>query len=109
MPLGKESIERSSEAIVIDFLDRDLPEQVGAALLGPFRDVDQRGRSIQPRCNQKTENFSMAELSPRIGGKVLIDNCRDVHPFQQRKITASVPKLHASESSWLPYHVSPMV
>ena len=84
MTLREESSQRSSQAIVVELLDRDVPEDIRSTVGGPGADVLQRHGVIEPRRNEQTQHAAMIELGLRIGGKVLIDNLRDLHPFQQR-------------------------
>src|SRR5262245_21940987 len=44
MTLRKQGVERPAQAMVVEFLRRNAPQELGAAFLGPACDIDERQR-----------------------------------------------------------------
>ena len=62
--LVEEGVEGASEAVVVEFVGRDVPEDIGAGFFGPGGDVDEGRGTGQPSGQQKTEDSTMGELEP---------------------------------------------
>ena len=84
MALVEERIERSSQSIIVDLLDRHVPDDVGRGVSRPLADVGQRTRRTDSRSEEKTEHGAMIELSLRISRQMLINHLSDFHLFDQR-------------------------
>ena len=91
MPLRKERIQRPPEPIVIKLAGGNAPQQIGPTGFGPFADIGQRDRRIQPRRRQRTEHTPMIKLSLRIGGQMPVDDFGKInflnHRFNHRERT----------------------
>jgi hypothetical protein len=72
--LAEESVEAAAEAVVVEFLGGDVPEDVGPGLRSPSGDVDQGRRPRQPGRQQQAEDLAVGELLLGIGGQVLLDD-----------------------------------
>lgn len=84
MPLAEEGIQRLAQPVVVELLGRNVPQDVSPAFGGPTRNIHQRHRTIQPRCDQQAQHGAMLVLRTRVGRQMSIDNARHIHPFKQR-------------------------
>ncbi len=84
MPLVVELIEGPSEAVIVELVWRDVPEQIGTTVLGPVGDVDQ-GQGLTEACgHEEAEDGPAGEFSLGIRGEVPVNDVSDPHLLQQR-------------------------
>ena len=68
MALLEKSIQGTAQAIIVELVGGEVPEDVGARLVGSGREIDQGGRLAQARCQQQTKNLAVGEFELGIGG-----------------------------------------
>ena len=68
MALGEKGVQRSTQAIIVETVRRDIPEAVGAGAFGPGRDVDEGGGFTESGGEQEAENAPVGEGQLRIRG-----------------------------------------
>jgi hypothetical protein len=64
---AKESVEGTTEAIIVELFRRDVPQHFGATLLGPGRDVDQGQGLTETGCQEQAEDLAVGILELRVG------------------------------------------
>jgi hypothetical protein len=74
-----EVIQGPAEAIVVEFVGRDVPEEIGTGALGPVSDIDE-GDGLGQACgDEQAEDSAAGELSLRIGRKMAINYSVEIH------------------------------
>jgi hypothetical protein len=68
MALGKEGVEGSSEAVVVEEVSGDVPEVVGSGARGPVGDVDEGGGLAESRREEEAEDTAVREGELRVWG-----------------------------------------
>ena len=85
MALFEERIQRTSQPIVIDFIERHTPQDVSAGIPCPLVDSAQCRRTRKPRCHEQAQRGPKVEVGLGICRHVLVDDRYDLHLFYQRK------------------------
>jgi hypothetical protein len=78
MTLFEKGVEGTTQAIVVEFIGGEVPEDVGSGLVGPGRDIDQGGGLAQPRRHQQTENLAVGEIELGIWGQMAVDDAGNI-------------------------------
>ena len=73
MPLSERRPGRC-QAIIVELLRRNVPENICPAIRGPTGDATQSHGAVEPRCGQQTQHGAVRVLSLRIGGQVPVDD-----------------------------------
>ena len=81
---SKKASRAQTQAIVVEFIGGEVPEDVGAGLLGPGRDIDQSGGLTQSRRHQQAEDLAVGEFELGIWGQMAVDDVGDVKLVEQR-------------------------
>src|SRR6266550_480358 len=84
MALLEKGIQGTAQTIIVELVGGEVPEDVGAGLVGPGREIDQGGRLAQARGQQQTENLTVGEFELGIGGQMAVDDAGDVELVKQR-------------------------
>lgn len=82
--LVEEGVKGSSEAVIVEGVGRDVPEEVGSGIGGPGRDVDEGGGLAETGGEQETEDLAVGEGPLWVRGKVSVDDGGDVELLQER-------------------------
>jgi len=81
---GEEGVEGTAEAVVVETLGGDVPEEVGGGGLGPGGDVDQGGRLAEACREEEAEDAAVGELQLRVGWQVAVDDVGDAEALEER-------------------------
>ena len=81
--LAEEGIEGPAQAVVVEALGREVPEEVGPAVGGPSGDIDQGGGLAEAGGEQEAEDAAVGESQLRVGGQVVVDDGSDVQSLQE--------------------------
>ena len=82
--LGEEGVECPAQAVIVEAVGGDVPEEVSPGALGPGGDVDEGGGLAQPGGEQEAEDASVGESQLRIGWQVAVDEGGNVEPLEER-------------------------
>ena len=85
MTFLEESIEGTSEPIVVEFFWRDVPQDVRARVLGPLAHVAEGDGRVQPRGHQQAQDGAVVVLGLRISRTMLVNDLDHVHTLDERK------------------------
>src|SRR5436309_8535762 len=66
--LAEESIEGTTQAVIVEAGGGDVPEEVGPGVRGPRGDVDESRRLAEAGGQEQAENAAMGEGQSRVGG-----------------------------------------
>jgi len=83
MALLEEGIQGTAEAVVVELLGGDSPEDIGALLVSPVGDTDQGLGMTQACGHQEREYLAMRELQLRIGWEMQVDEVSKVELLEQ--------------------------
>ena len=83
MAVFEKGVERTAQAIVVEFVGGEVPEDVGAGPLRPGRKIDQGGRLAQPGGQQQAEDLAVGELPLGVGRQMAVDDAGDVELIEQ--------------------------
>jgi hypothetical protein len=78
MAVLEQGVEGTAQAIVVEFVGGEIPEDVGA---GPLRlgcEIDQGSGLVQPRGQQQAEDLAVGELQLRVRRQMAVDDAGDV-------------------------------
>jgi hypothetical protein len=81
--LCEEGVQGSAEAVIIEAVGRDVPQEIGSGFLSPAGNVDERGGVTQARGQKEGEDAAVGESELRVGRQVSIDNVGDVEALQK--------------------------
>src|SRR5258708_1055201 len=83
MAMVEKGGEGSGEAIIVELVGGEVPEDVGAGLVSPGWEIDQGGRVAQACGQQQTENLAVGEFELGIGRQMAVDDAGDVELIEQ--------------------------
>ena len=82
--LGEEGVQGSAQAVIVEAVGGDVPEEVGPGAFGPGGDVDEGGGLAESGGEQEAQDAAVGEGQLRIRGQVAVDDGGDVEALQQR-------------------------
>ena len=82
--LAEEGVECPPQAVIVEAVGGDVPEEVGPGTIGPRGDVDEGGGLAESGGEQETEDAAVGEGQLRIRWQVAVDDGGDVEALQQR-------------------------
>src|ERR1700730_2138950 len=81
--LGEEGVEGAAEAIVVELVNGDVPEDVGTGAVRPVRDLAEGGWTGKPGGQQQAEDLTVAIFQLGIGRQMAVDDLGNLQAFQQ--------------------------
>ena len=81
--LAEEGVESPAQAVVVEGLGGDAPQEVGPGVRSPGRDVDQGGGLAEAGGQQEAEDAAVGEGQLRVRGQVAVDDGGDVQSLQE--------------------------
>jgi hypothetical protein len=64
--LGEEGVEGSSQAVIVEAVGGDIPEEVGSGISGPGRYVNEGSRLTESGGEQEAEDLAVGESELRV-------------------------------------------
>src|SRR6202041_1696894 len=83
VPLVVEGIQGPTEAIVVELVRRDVPEEGGAGSLRPVGDVAQSDGLRQSSGQKQSQKRAISILGLGVGGEMMVNDVGDAHAFEQ--------------------------
>ena len=72
--LVEEGVEGAADAVVVELVGGDVPEELGAGFVRPLGDVDQCGGLGDPGRQEKAEHLAVRILQLGVGRQMAIDD-----------------------------------
>jgi hypothetical protein len=82
--LGEEGVERPPQAVIVETVGGDVPEEVGPGAIGPRGDVDEGGGLAKSGSEEEAENAAVGVSQLRIWRQVAVDDRGDVEALEER-------------------------
>ena len=83
MAVLEKGVEGTAQAIVVEFVGGEVPEDVGAGPFRPGGKIDQGRRLAQPRGQEQAEDLALGELQLGVGWQVAVDDAGDIELIEQ--------------------------
>jgi hypothetical protein len=83
MAFSEEGVQGAAQAIIVELLGWDIPEDIGGVFVGPLGYVNQGVGLTETGGEQQTEDLAMRKLQPWIRDEMLIDNGGDAEFLKQ--------------------------
>jgi hypothetical protein len=84
MAFSEKGVQGAAQAIIVELLGRDVPEDIGGVLMSPMGNVDQGVGFTKAGGKQQAEDFAMSKLQPGIRDEMLIHDGGDAELLKQR-------------------------
>src|SRR5262249_25185517 len=81
--LGKEGVKGSAQAVVVQALGGDVPEEIGPSVLGPGGEFDEGGGLEERGGEQEAQDGAVGEGELGIGGQMAVDDRGEVEPLEE--------------------------
>ena len=82
--LSEEGVECSSEAVIVEAVGGDIPEEVRPGAFRPRGDVDEGCGLAEPGGEQEAEDASVGKSQLGVWRQVVVNDGSDVETFEER-------------------------